>query len=65
MKFSNNLKVPVYGLDEAWQLPTTRAGRFIMKFDYLAKRLGLRPLAFFILLGVVTFGASTAQAQWS
>jgi len=36
-----------------------------MKFDYLAKRLVLGPLAFFLLLGVVTLGASTAQAQWS
>ena len=35
-----------------------------MKFDYLIKRLGGCALAFFVLFGIATLGASTAQAQW-
>lgn len=35
-----------------------------MKFDYLSKRLGGYALAFFVLFGLATVGASNAQGQW-
>jgi hypothetical protein len=35
-----------------------------MKFDFLNKRVGGYVLAFFVLFGMATVGASSAQGQW-